>query len=170
MSTLGNGLTRPPVLRLHVRLQLLARNQHVRLQLLAHSCNCWPATRNQHIWRLHLRLQMRLQLWARIHHLWCCLRLHLRLHLHIRCLLVVLWLRPQRRILHQAAAHLFLDNARRQQLRYGRLWQQHVIAGPVIMHWPHQGGWRPVPPGRRPLSPLHVILGMLLNTRRLGGC
>ena len=38
MSTLGNGLTRPPVLRLHVRLQLLARNQHVRLQLLAHSC------------------------------------------------------------------------------------------------------------------------------------
>ena len=68
-SLVGSGLTRPPILRLHVRVQLLARNQHVRLQLLAHSCNCRPTTRNQHIWRLHLWLQMRLQLWACIRHL-----------------------------------------------------------------------------------------------------
>jgi hypothetical protein len=50
-----------------------------------------------------LRLHLRLQLW-------------MHLFLQLRALLVVLRLLPQRRHPHQAAAHLFLDSARSQQL------------------------------------------------------
>jgi hypothetical protein len=62
--------------------------------------------------------------------MWPGLPLHLGLHLwmylflQLRALLVVLRLLPQRRHPRQAAAHPFLDTARSQQLRYGKLCQR----------------------------------------------